>query len=56
MFFLFHDDEFTLHTIYTLLRVSVDKGYSGAGLKLNPVAPCSACFPVCLGARNGAAL
>jgi hypothetical protein len=56
MFFLFHDDEFTLHTIYTLLRVNVDAGYNDAGLKLNPVKPCATCFPVCFSAGNGAEL
>ncbi len=56
MFFLSHDDEFTLHTIYTLLRVSVDAGYSDAGLKLNPVEPCATCFPVRISAENGARL
>lgn len=56
MFFLFHDDEFTQHTIYTLLRVNVDAGYNDAGLKLNPVKPCATCFPVCFSAGNGAEL
>lgn len=40
MFFLFLDDEITLHTLYTLLRVSVDAGCNGAGLKRNRDQPC----------------